>query len=96
MSCFPGETLADLVLKASVYRHHMNSLRRFELSTSKGQVFSAGPDGIADVMVVVATDGTILSGFYGLINRKNCLEALGAWITGVPDGKQNIHFSVSF
>lgn len=88
--------MADLVLKASGYRHHMNSLRRIELSTSKGQVFIAGPDGIVDVVVVAATGGTILSGFYGLVNRKNCLEALGAWITGVPDGKQNFPFSVSF
>lgn len=88
--------MADLVLKASGYRHHMNSLRRIELSTSEGQVFIAGPDGIVDVVVVAATGGTILSGFYGLVNRKNCLEALGAWITGVPDGKQNFPFSIGF
>lgn len=70
----------------------MNSLRRIELSTSKDQLFIAGPDGIADVVVVAGTDGTILSGFYGLVNNKNCLQALGAWIVSVPEGKQNSSF----
>lgn len=74
-----GETLSALTLIDSAYGY--GSLRQIKLTTSSGQVFTAGPDpnsGHSSVSPPVM--GGTLVGFYGLVNVDVFMQALGAQV----------------
>ncbi len=69
----PGETLLSLSLSSSGYGD--GSLRRLTFTTSTGGGFTAGPEGIDD-LVTPPIAGASLLGFHAWVNADNFISAL--------------------
>ena len=68
-----GETLKSLSFSSSGYGY--GSLRRMEFATSAGATFTAGPDGVDD-LVVAPVLGAKLVGFHAWVNPDNFINAI--------------------
>ena len=68
-----GETLKSLSFSSSGYGY--GSLRRLEFTTSTGATFTAGPEGIDD-LVVAPVLGAQLVGFHAWVNQDNFINAI--------------------